>query len=622
MERGAAQRATGSTKLNEVSSRSHGVFQIVIERSADEIVDGAVHDIPAPERSADENGHAEDSKQNPRKQRRLCIGKLNLVDLAGSERVRVSRATGKRLEESKKINQSLSSLGNVISALTDSKSRTHIPYRDSKLTRILEDSLGGNCKTTMFAMVSPSLECFGESLSTLKFAHRAKHIKNNARINEDFDQTSLLRWYERRIYELQSQLGETDKQVVDKRKLVEVQEQKEREEQNKLKALTRLDHISQEFMKEKNEKKQLEGQIQKLQSQLLGGGQQIEETPAFREKLAQEQERIRKEFEGRVKELEEERMAANDDKQKVTRYHQVLTKQRDIMTALTSRLNERDERIKSLQEELDAYDKEFKELQDELDSKKAELVTLRKKAAMAEASPEQSPALHDELQLQSSDRTPSAAQAPMVAQPEAEEVDMETIEAAGGLEHQRMHREQHDKAETLDDGAQRLWTLAMSNDTKAFQKAVNEYRKGFESSQNPNLKKWLDELRSEHRVLQDGLARELDTYKKENSHLRQRVEELQGEGDEAQTPRIEPAPEEQMRKAVDDVLPKRERKAVREIISGQLRSIVNDTKSTLSSMPNEKNSEDVRKQLDKLDTICSKTADFLSVEVGRNRHWE
>jgi hypothetical protein len=76
---------------------------------------------------------------------------------------------------------------NVIAALTDVKSRQHIPYRDSKLTRILEDSLGGNCKTTMMAMISPSGDAFAESSSTLKFATRAKKIKNEARINEDVD---------------------------------------------------------------------------------------------------------------------------------------------------------------------------------------------------------------------------------------------------------------------------------------------------------------------------------------------------------------------------------------------------------------------------------------------------
>lgn len=119
--------------------------------------------------------------------KQIKVGKLNLVDLAGSERVRVTGATGKRLEECKSINQSLSSLGNVIAALTEMKTRSHIPYRDSKLTRLLEDSLGGNCKTTMMAMITPSGEAFLESQQTLKFATRAKKIKNEARINEDVD---------------------------------------------------------------------------------------------------------------------------------------------------------------------------------------------------------------------------------------------------------------------------------------------------------------------------------------------------------------------------------------------------------------------------------------------------
>lgn len=99
----------------------------------------------------------------------IKVGKLNLVDLAGSERIRNTGSTGKQLEESKKINKSLSALGNVIYALTDPKNRGHIPYRDSKLTRLLEDSLGGNCKTTMMAMISPSAEFFSESVTTLPY---------------------------------------------------------------------------------------------------------------------------------------------------------------------------------------------------------------------------------------------------------------------------------------------------------------------------------------------------------------------------------------------------------------------------------------------------------------------
>ena len=106
----------------------------------------------------------------------IKVGKLNLVDLAGSERIRVTGATGKQLEESKKINRSLSALGNVIYALTDTKNRTHIPYRDSKLTRLLEDSLGGNCKTTMMAMVSPAHESFNESVNILLMISYLRYI--------------------------------------------------------------------------------------------------------------------------------------------------------------------------------------------------------------------------------------------------------------------------------------------------------------------------------------------------------------------------------------------------------------------------------------------------------------
>ena len=111
----------------------------------------------------------------------------------------------------------------MIAALTDQKPRSHIPYRDSKLTRLLEDSLGGNCKTTMMAMVSPSSDAFGESLSTLKFATRAKKIKNEARINEDVDQRALLRKYEVELKRLKWELEEKNSQQVDNRHLSQLE---------------------------------------------------------------------------------------------------------------------------------------------------------------------------------------------------------------------------------------------------------------------------------------------------------------------------------------------------------------------------------------------------------------
>ena len=123
LEQGKENRHVGQTKMNMDSSRSHSIFIVVVEMS--DLVEG---------------------------QTRIRVGKLNLVDLAGSERQSKTNAVGDRFKEAININQSLTTLGNVISALVDPKCK-HIPYRDSKLTRLLQDSLGGNTKTVMIANI-------------------------------------------------------------------------------------------------------------------------------------------------------------------------------------------------------------------------------------------------------------------------------------------------------------------------------------------------------------------------------------------------------------------------------------------------------------------------------------
>ncbi|DBA03560.1 TPA: hypothetical protein N0F65_011461 [Lagenidium giganteum] len=429
MERGGAMRATGSTKMNEISSRSHAVFIIIAEQSKTSYVDTKGHEMSAEEFTALVNAHqarygthagngqsgsggagggggggsghphgALHPKLESMIRQSFKVGKLNLVDLAGSERVRLSGATGQRLEESKKINQSLSALGNVIAALTDARGRQHIPYRDSKLTRILEDSLGGNCKTTMMAMISPALEAMVESLSTLKFANRAKNIKNEARVNEDLDQKSLLRKYERELKRLRAELEEKSRNVVDKRRLLELDEQRRRAEEDKMAAIRALEERSREFMREKEEKKKLEQRISMLTSQMLmssqkrshGGAEDVggmggasgqtfdAEDPLILEAIKEHQDRIRKEYECRLADLEKERETIEEEKAQVDRYKQLLLKQRDIMIALTQRLNERDEQITALQDELDAYDRHQKELEEKLDEKTAHLIHLQR----------------------------------------------------------------------------------------------------------------------------------------------------------------------------------------------------------------------------------------------------
>ncbi|CAJ0965476.1 unnamed protein product [Ranitomeya imitator] len=178
MDTGWRNRSVGYTLMNKDSSRSHSIFTITIEIC-----------------TTDESG--EDH---------LRAGKLNLVDLAGSERQSKTGATGERLKEATKINLSLSALGNVISALVDGKSK-HIPYRDSKLTRLLQDSLGGNTKTLMVACLSPADNNYDETLSTLRYANRAKNIKNKPRINED-PKDALLREYQDEIKKLKAMLSE------------------------------------------------------------------------------------------------------------------------------------------------------------------------------------------------------------------------------------------------------------------------------------------------------------------------------------------------------------------------------------------------------------------------------
>ncbi|KAK6191707.1 hypothetical protein SNE40_003322 [Patella caerulea] len=251
MDKGWRNRATGATLMNADSSRSHSIFTIYLEMA-----------------NVDESG-----------EEHIRAGKLNLVDLAGSERQAKTGATGDRLKEATKINLSLSALGNVISALVDGKSK-HIPYRDSKLTRLLQDSLGGNTKTMMVACLSPADNNYDETLSTLRYANRAKNIKNKPKINED-PKDALLRQYQEEIEKLKAMLmgklplspeGLTGIDVNDVKQgqtviehsgitREELEEEKERLRQE---YETEMSEMKQMYEAEKTDKGRLEDDMQKL----------------------------------------------------------------------------------------------------------------------------------------------------------------------------------------------------------------------------------------------------------------------------------------------------------------------------------------------------------------------
>ncbi|KAH3660389.1 hypothetical protein OGAPHI_006975 [Ogataea philodendri] len=235
LDQGNKNRSVGATNMNEQSSRSHAIFQIRL--NSKNLEDGIIK-----------------------------TGNLFLVDLAGSEKIDKTGATGQLLEEAKKINSSLSALGNVIYSLTDEKT-THVPYRDSKLTRILQESLGGNSRTTLIINCSPSSLNDQETLSTLRFGSRAKHIKNSVHINSELSNNEL----KKRFLE-QAKINEENNHKIQKLEArngtLEEENARLKEELEKYKGLSSMNGSSDEIMKLNDKIVQLETSHSSLTKEL------------------------------------------------------------------------------------------------------------------------------------------------------------------------------------------------------------------------------------------------------------------------------------------------------------------------------------------------------------------
>ncbi|XP_052441544.1 kinesin-like protein KIF3C [Carassius gibelio] len=272
MNVGNQSRSVGFTNMNEHSSRSHAIFIITVECS----------------------------QLGPDGQNHIRVGKLNLVDLAGSERQTKTGVQGERLKEATKINLSLSALGNVISALVDGRS-SHVPYRDSKLTRLLQDSLGGNAKTIMVATLGPASYNYEETLTTLRYANRAKNIKNKPRVNED-PKDALLREFQEEIARLKAQLDKRgmltkrkrrsrrlrkigDGGEVEEGEEEDVEDEEEEEEES-------VEKEAQEYMKEQQEKLEREKEAIRDDHSLVAEEKQrlLEEKERMMRHLKKEQE--------------------------------------------------------------------------------------------------------------------------------------------------------------------------------------------------------------------------------------------------------------------------------------------------------------------------------------------
>ena len=174
---GISKRAVEATAMNDTSSRSHTIFKLVIES-----------------RESNRNGYEGDGA--------VLVATLNLVDLAGSESVKHTGAIGQRAKEGGKINQSLLSLSRVIVALSIPGS--HVPYRESNLTRLLQPSLSGNAKMSIVCCITPADRFLEETRSTLQFASRAKLVKTNAKVNEVLDEAAQIRRLKKELDDLKA----------------------------------------------------------------------------------------------------------------------------------------------------------------------------------------------------------------------------------------------------------------------------------------------------------------------------------------------------------------------------------------------------------------------------------
>ncbi|XP_036974716.1 centromere-associated protein E isoform X7 [Acanthopagrus latus] len=222
IRKGEKNRHYGKTKMNQRSSRSHTIFRMILESR---------------ERSDPASGENADGA--------IIVSHLNLVDLAGSERASQTGAEGARFKEGCNINRSLFTLGQVIKKLTDESQKGFTNYRDSKLTRILQNSLGGNAKTVIICTITPV--ALDETLSTLQFASTAKKMKNDPHVTEVSDDGALLKRYRNEIVDLKRRLHEvssvthttaTEKEFL--AQLLQEKDQLQREQEDRIKNLTKL----------------------------------------------------------------------------------------------------------------------------------------------------------------------------------------------------------------------------------------------------------------------------------------------------------------------------------------------------------------------------------------------
>ncbi|XP_053192782.1 kinesin-like protein KIF3C [Scomber japonicus] len=366
MNVGNQARAVGATDMNEHSSRSHALFLITVECS----------------------------QPGPDGRKHIRVGRLNLVDLAGSERQAKTGVQGERLKEAAKINLSLSALGNVISALADGRS-SHVPYRDSKLTRLLQDSLGGNAKTVMVATLGPAPQHYDETITTLRYANRAKNIQNQPKVNED-PKDALLREFQMEIARLRAQLNHRKWRSQQKKELVdgegwerdgdedtegeegeevekEAEEYVKQEEQRlerekeairgdrsllaeeKQRLLGEKERMMGDLRKEQEAAEQLTARYKAMESKLLVGGKNIIDHTNEQQKMLEMKRNEIAEQSRREREMQQQMLVQDDETLEL----------RETFTSLQQEVEAKTKKLKKLYAKLQCIKAEIQDVNDE-----------------------------------------------------------------------------------------------------------------------------------------------------------------------------------------------------------------------------------------------------------------
>jgi kinesin family protein 3/17 len=341
MMRGRELKVIKGHNMNERSSRSHCIFTIIVENS-----------------TTDEKGGEHIRK-----------GKLNLVDLAGSERTSKIKeetgAVGGLQKETIHINLSLTALGKVICALVSSK-KQHIPYRDSKLTKLLMDSLGGNSKTVMIANIGPADYNYEETVTTLRYADRAKNIKNAPKINED-PKDAMIRQYQEELAKLKRALAEANGGVIpnmsdlvgdntinpENRKRIQDLEQQFLQDKEKI-----LKSNEEEKRKIEESKNLVEAEKYKLLEDLKKKQAQQEEANKEREKIMEQLRKV------------EDQFVLGQENQKKAKENEIkLKKARQELEERDRKRQELQNQIKANEEEIITLEKNFKDQDSEIEAK-------------------------------------------------------------------------------------------------------------------------------------------------------------------------------------------------------------------------------------------------------------